>query len=61
VMTQGGPNNATLTMVLHLYRTGFSNLYFGYASAQAWCLFMAVLVFVMLAIRSASSWVHYDR
>jgi len=39
VMTDGGPNNATLTMVLHIYRTAFENFYFGYASAQAWhCL-----------------------
>ena len=61
VMTQGGPNNATLTMVLHLYNTGFSQLLFGYASAQAWALFLAVLIFVLFAIRSASSWVHYER
>jgi multiple sugar transport system permease protein len=61
IMTNGGPNNATLTMVLHIYRTGFRNSFFGYASAQAWLLFMVVLVFVILALRSASSWVHYDR
>ena len=61
VMTRGGPNNATLTMVLHIYNTGFQNFYFGYASAQAWFLFVIVLVFVILALRSASSWVHYDR
>ncbi len=61
VMTRGGPDNATLTMVLHIYNTGFQNSYFGYASAQAWLLFLVVLVFVVLALRSASSWVHYER
>jgi multiple sugar transport system permease protein len=61
IMTNGGPNNATLTAVLHLYRTGFQNGYFGYASAQAWLLFLIVLAFVMVALRSASSWVHYER
>jgi len=61
ILTDGGPNNATLTVVLHLYRTGFRNFYFGYASAQAWVLFLVVLVFVALALRSASSWVHYER
>lgn len=60
VMTNGGPNNATLTAVLHLYRTGFQQGSFGYASAQAWLLFMIVLVFVLLALRSASSWVNYE-
>ena len=44
VMTRGGPNNATLTMVLHIYNTGFQNFYFGYASAQAWFLFVIVLI-----------------
>ena len=61
VMTNGGPNNATLTAVLHIYRTGFRNSYFGYASAQAWLLFMMILVFVVLALRSASAWVQYER
>ncbi|MEM7029729.1 MAG: sugar ABC transporter permease [Chloroflexota bacterium] len=61
IMTRGGPNNSTLTMVLHLYNTGFSSFLFGYASAQAWALFLAILVFVLLAIRSSTSWVQYDR
>lgn len=61
ILTEGGPNNATLTVVLHLYRTGFRNFYFGYASAQAWVLFLVVLIFVVLALRSASSWVQYER
>ena len=61
ILTNGGPNNATLTAVLHLYRTAFQNLQFGYASAQAWLLFLVVLVFVVVALRSASSWVHYER
>jgi multiple sugar transport system permease protein len=61
VMTNGGPNNATLTMVLHIYRTAFENSYFGYASAQAWLLFLVVIVFVLLALRSARAWVQYER
>ncbi len=61
IMTEGGPNNATLTMVLYLYRMGFHNFYFGYAAALAWILFILILVFVLLAIRSASAWVHYER
>jgi multiple sugar transport system permease protein len=61
LMTNGGPNNATLTAVLHLYRTGFQTAEFGYASAQGWWLFVIVLVFVLFALRSATSWVHYDR
>lgn len=36
VLTDGGPDNATLTPVLYLYRVAFRNLDFGYASAIAW-------------------------
>ena len=61
LMSNGGPNNATLTAVLHLYRTGFQKAEFGYASAQGWALFVIVLAFVLFALRSASSWVNYDR
>jgi len=61
VMTDGGPNNATLTMVLHIYRTAFENFYFGYASAQAWALFIVIMVFVLIALKTSRSWVHYDR
>ena len=38
IMTGGGPNNATLTQVLYLYRKGFQDFQFGYASALAWAL-----------------------
>jgi len=61
VMTEGGPNNATLTMVLHIYRTGFQNTFFGYASAQAALLFLVILIFVLTSLRSTSLWVHYER
>ena len=60
LMTQGGPNNATLTMVLHLYNKGFTQFHFGYASAIAWALFVIVLVFTMLIMRSSEEWVFYE-
>lgn len=60
IMTDGGPNNATLTMVLYLYRRGFINLRFGYASAIAWVLFFIILFFTMLVVRSSAAWVYYE-
>ncbi len=60
IMTQGGPNNATLTQVLYLYRKGFQNFQFGYASALAWALFLVILVFTALVVRSSENWVHYE-
>lgn len=61
VMTfDGSPNNATLTMVLYLYRRGFINLRFGYASALAWILFFIILIFTMMVVRSSEAWVYYE-
>jgi len=60
VATAGGPNNATLTMVLYLYRKGFQQFHFGYASAIAWVLFFIILVFTLLIVRSSAAWVYYE-
>jgi multiple sugar transport system permease protein len=60
VMTQGGPNNATLLLSVQLYRNAFEYLKMGYASAIAWIMFMIVLVLTLLVFRSAPFWVHYQ-
>jgi multiple sugar transport system permease protein len=60
VMTRGGPNNATLSFMLYIYRKSFEQLHFGYASLLAWVLFMVILVVTVLLIRSSSIWVHYE-
>ncbi len=60
VLTEGGPNNATLTLVLYLYRQGFQLFQFGYASAVAWILFAIILIFTLILVRSSSLWVHYQ-
>lgn len=38
VLTEGGPNDATLMPVMYLYRVGFQQFDFGYASAIAWMI-----------------------
>ncbi|MCY3657823.1 MAG: ABC transporter permease, partial [Caldilineaceae bacterium] len=60
ILTAGGPNNATLTLVLLLYREGFQNFQFGYASAIAWGLFCVTFIFAILVVRTSSTWVHYE-
>jgi multiple sugar transport system permease protein len=60
VMTEGGPNNATLTMVLYLYRRGFLMARFGYASAIAWVLFLIIMVFTLFTLRSSRSSTFYE-
>lgn len=60
ILTNGGPNNATLTIVLYLYRQAFQLFKFGYASAIAWALFAIILVFTLIIMKSSSLWVHYE-
>ena len=60
VMTNGGPNDATLFYVLYLYRNAFQYFKMGYASALAWVLFVYILLLTMLIFRTARSWVHYE-
>ena len=59
VMTQGGPNNATLFYALYLYQNAFQFLKMGYASALAWVLFLIILVFTAIQMK-LSGWVHYE-
>ena len=60
ILTNGGPNHATLTMVLYVYRKAFQEFAMGYASAVAWVLFMIILVFTLAIFRSSSAWVYYE-
>ena len=60
VMTQGGPNNATLFYIFYLYRTAFTESEMGYASALAWVLFMVIMVITILLFQNARRWVYYE-
>lgn len=60
VMTGGGPANATLFYALNLYRNAFTSLKMGYASAQAWILFIVVMVATLIIVRSSKGWVYYE-
>ncbi|MBW7456744.1 carbohydrate ABC transporter permease [Paenibacillus sepulcri] len=60
VMTEGGPLNSTLFYNLYLYNKAFKEFDMGYASALSWILFLIIMVFTMLVIRSSSLWVHYQ-
>ena len=59
VITDGGPANSTLFLVLYLYRQGWSYFKMGYASAIAWVLFFIILIFTLIVFRS-SGWVYYE-
>ena len=50
IITQGGPVNSTLSIVLYLYRQGFRWWKLGYASAIAFVLFVVVFAFAMIQL-----------
>lgn len=60
VLTDGGPNNASLFYMLYLYKNAFKNYKMGYASAMSWFLFLIVAVLTLLVFKTSKSWVHYD-
>ncbi|RKP48062.1 sugar ABC transporter permease [Cohnella endophytica] len=60
ILTQGGPNNASLFYLFYLWRTAFRDTEMGYASALAWIMFAIILVFTLLVFRTAKSWVYYE-
>lgn len=51
ILTGGGPNNATLTPVLYLYKVGFQQFDPGYASAIAWLLVVLTAVISIVQFR----------
>ena len=59
-LTLGGPGEATNTIVLALYRNGFSFDKLGYASAMAWVLFVIVMTVTALQFAGQKKWVNYD-
>lgn len=60
IMTQGGPANSTLTIVLYLYRKGFQRFQMGYAASLAWIVFAIIFIITSLQFRLASRWVYEE-
>ncbi len=60
IMTEGGPANATNTLVFNIYRYAFQFFQMGYAAAMAWVLFAIIFVVTVAQFRYQRQWVHYD-
>ncbi len=54
VMTQGGPLGSTRTVVYYLYTMGFQKFKMGYASGIAYLLFLIILVFSVIQMKTLS-------
>ncbi|RKX41775.1 MAG: sugar ABC transporter permease, partial [Thermotogae bacterium] len=53
MLTQGGPLNSTLSIVLYLYRQGFRFFKLGYASSIAVVLFSMIAALTLLRLKLA--------
>jgi len=60
VLTSGGPDSATTTMVMYLYRQGFQYFDLGYASAIGVMLFLMILAISGVVFLLQKRWVHYE-
>jgi multiple sugar transport system permease protein len=59
IMTRGGPDNATLTYSMYVYKTAFEFGRMGYASALAWVQVLLTLAFASAAILAGRRGVFY--
>ncbi len=59
LLTQGGPNQATEFFTVYLYRNAFVYLRMGFASAMAWLLFITIVFFTVVMLKTSARWVYY--
>jgi len=60
LITEGGPVNSTLFMVLYIYRSAFRSLNMGYAAALSWLLFFILMGLSFLVFRYMGNRVYYE-
>jgi len=51
VLTEGGPGNASMTMVMYLYKHGFEFINLGYAATIGWALAVIIGVISIIQVR----------
>jgi multiple sugar transport system permease protein len=60
VMTEGGPAQATTTMVYYIYVNGWRYFKMGKASALAWVLLVLIGILTAVQFAGQKRWVHYE-
>lgn len=60
ILTQGGPADATKTLVYHIYNEGFRYFRMGYASATGWVLLLIIFILTLVQFNYQKKWVTYD-
>lgn len=60
LLTGGGPLKSTYFYGLYTYNNAFKHHKMGYASANAWVMFIIILILTALVFKSSSAWVFYE-
>lgn len=60
LLTGGGPLKSTYFYGMFTYNNAFKHHRLGYASANAWVMFILILCLTALVFRSSSAWVYYE-
>lgn len=60
IMTNGGPANSSITMVMLIWKEAFRDFSMGYASAQAWLLGIIIMSITIVNFVLARRWVFTD-
>ena len=60
LLTGGGPLKSTYFYGLMTYNNAFKHHKMGYASANAWVMFIIILLLTALVFKSSSAWVFYE-
>jgi ABC-type sugar transport system permease subunit len=60
IMTNGGPGDSTISIVMHIYETGFRSFQMGLASALAMVVFVVIMIVTLIQLRISKLWVFYD-
>jgi multiple sugar transport system permease protein len=59
IMTEGGPGQATTTIIYYVYTNAFRYFEIGYADVLAIAFFIVVFVFTIVQTQLQKRWVHY--
>jgi len=60
VITKGGPDYNSYFYVYYLFDTAFKQFRMGYASAQAWILFLILFALTLISLGASRRFVHYE-
>ncbi|MCR8643972.1 sugar ABC transporter permease [Paenibacillus sp. N1-5-1-14] len=60
LLTAGGPLKSTYFYGLFVYNNAFKHHKLGYASANAWFMFIIILLLTALIFKSSNTWVYYE-